>query len=232
MAFLGVAIAALHQVGVGPPLGSPGRWTGWVSDSTGVEAAFALLRLLALGLTWYLLVSTVLALGAELPGADRAAAALDPFTIPLVRSLVRSAVGLGLVGALAVTVPPAPGSGPPRAHLVAHQQPVEPEPSLPPTIRRLPDAGGAPTPTPPAPAPAPVPADPGPTWVIAPGDHLWSVASRVVARERSAPTATDDQVAPYWRALIAANREVLADPANPDLVFPGQVLRLPAPTGP
>ena len=53
MAFLGVAIAALHQVGVGPPLGSPGRWTGWVSDSTGVEAAFALLRLLALGLTWY-----------------------------------------------------------------------------------------------------------------------------------------------------------------------------------
>ena len=237
LAVLGTAIVALHQAGGGPPLGAPGRWAAWASARTGVDAAFAVLRMLALALAWYLLVSTALALAAQVLGAARAVAALDPFTLGPVAALVRGAVGLGLVGAATTVTAPSATAGSTPVHHVAHQQPVEPAPSPPPTIRRLPDADEAPVPPSPPPAPAPDPAptasDPGATtWVIAPGDHLWSVASRVLARAWSAPEASDEQVVPYWRALIAANRAVLADPANPDLVFPGQVLRLPPPGPP
>jgi nucleoid-associated protein YgaU len=63
---------------------------------------------------------------------------------------------------------------------------------------------------------------------IRPGDHLWSVAATVLHEAWGAP-ATDHEVAPYWRRLVEANRAVLADPANPDLLYPGQVVAVPAP---
>ena len=65
-------------------------------------------------------------------------------------------------------------------------------------------------------------------WEVRPGDHLWSVAAGVLEEAWGAP-ATDDEVAPYWRRLVEANRSVLADPANPDLLFPAQILTIPAP---
>ena len=37
----------------------------------------------------------------------------------------------------------------------------------------------------------------------------------------------EDDVADYWMTLIEANRRRLHDPANPDLLFPGQTLDLP-----
>jgi hypothetical protein len=58
------------------------------------------------------------------------------------------------------------------------------------------------------------------------GDSLWRIAAATLAAERDrAPT--DEEVDPYWRALIERNRHHLADPDNPDLIFPGQVLELP-----
>jgi nucleoid-associated protein YgaU len=41
--------------------------------------------------------------------------------------------------------------------------------------------------------------------------------------------ATDAEIDPYWRALVAANRSRLPDPDNPDLVYPGEVLTVPPP---
>jgi nucleoid-associated protein YgaU len=38
----------------------------------------------------------------------------------------------------------------------------------------------------------------------------------------------DAEVVPYWRAVIEANRDRLADRDNPSLVFPGQEFVLPA----
>jgi nucleoid-associated protein YgaU len=61
---------------------------------------------------------------------------------------------------------------------------------------------------------------------VRPGEHFWSIA----AAHLSAAWGTKPelrQVGRYWRALVAANRDRLADPANPDLLFPGQRLRLP-----
>jgi nucleoid-associated protein YgaU len=98
------------------------------------------------------------------------------------------------------------------------------------SMRSLDDVGAVappePAPSDPAPVPAPTPApEPSDVWTVALGDHLWSIAAEAV-HDAGAP---DDEraVLDYWTALIDANRDRLADPENPDLLFPGQVLVLP-----
>ncbi len=95
-------------------------------------------------------------------------------------------------------------------------------------------APGAPSPSsaspPPPSAPTETPdADAGPgSWRVEAGEHLWSIAEAVLAEARG-PEVADADVAAYWRALIEANRDALPDPANPDLIRPGQALELPDP---
>lgn len=97
---------------------------------------------------------------------------------------------------------------------------------------------GAPQPATAPPAPAgnpmarstPVPlgaGEPG-TWTIAPGDHLWRVAERTLAGAWERPP-TDAETSAYLRDLIETNRDRLAVPGHPDLVYSGQVFALPPP---
>jgi hypothetical protein len=74
---------------------------------------------------------------------------------------------------------------------------------------------------------APVPGAPSEaTWEVEVGDHFWSIAERTLAAEWGRqPSASE--VDPYWRDLIQRNRSRLVDPANADLLLPGQVLVLP-----
>jgi len=65
----------------------------------------------------------------------------------------------------------------------------------------------------------------GEVTVVA-GDHLWGIAERTVA-QRLGRAPTDAEVAPYWHQLIDANRDRLAT-GDPDLIFAGQVFRLPS----
>ena len=89
-------------------------------------------------------------------------------------------------------------------------------------------------PLPPAPEPsavAPVVAAPGgspTTWTVALGDNLWRIAESVLERS-SGQAPSPAAVVPYWRSLIEANRSRLRDPADPGLIFAGQVLALPHP---
>lgn len=57
-----------------------------------------------------------------------------------------------------------------------------------------------------------------PTYVVLPGDSLWSIA-----RDHPGDAVSVDQ---RWRAIWLANRDVVGD--DPDLILPGQALRLPA----
>ena len=67
--------------------------------------------------------------------------------------------------------------------------------------------------------------DPGglANWIVEPGDHLWGIAAATVA-ERS---GSEDhmEVVRYWLKLIEANADTVGD--NPDLIYPGQLIRLP-----
>lgn len=65
-------------------------------------------------------------------------------------------------------------------------------------------------------------------WVVMPGDSFWSIAEEVVAEVGHQPS--EHVIADYWHRLIAANRDRLAQPENPDLLFPGQKLIIPEPS--
>ena len=70
-----------------------------------------------------------------------------------------------------------------------------------------------------------VPAGPEREVVVGPGDHLWGIAERELV---TAGVAADDAaVREFWVDVVDANRSRLADPANPSLLFAGQVVVLP-----
>jgi hypothetical protein len=204
---VGVAlvVAACWSMGDGPlaaPPVAPAGWAAWTSERTALEAAGALLRLAVLVTGGYLLALTALGLAARVLGWRQAFRTIARSSPPVVRWVL----GAGLAGVLAVGPTAAGGASPP------------------PTMVLVPD--DEPAPRPPTAVPAPTPAQPPvpdvQTVVLAPGDHLWAVATRTVGG-----SAPDRDVARYWHRLVELNRADLPDPANPDLVFPGDVIRLP-----
>ena len=56
------------------------------------------------------------------------------------------------------------------------------------------------------------------------GDNLWDIAAAIQGR---AGVEDEGLIRSYWLELISANRDQLSDPANSDLIFLGQQLRLP-----
>lgn len=65
------------------------------------------------------------------------------------------------------------------------------------------------------------------TMVVAePGDHLWKLAERrmTTALGRS---PTEAEIAPYWVEVVEANRDRIRS-GDPDLIFPGEQIALPA----
>ena len=217
VAFLVVALAALHGLGDGalgaPPAGDLGPWLEQTGPAT---AAFALLRIVALALGWYLLATTLAATVLRLLRADRAATGVERTAPAFVRRLVRGAAGLTLAAGAMTSVAAADDAA-------VTMRRLDQEPPV--TMRRLPPDA----PPPPA-APAPVPDPPAATrtWTVAPGQSFWTVAELVLTESWQRPPS-DDQIDPYWRQLVEANRSQLADPSNPDLLFPEQVLHVPPP---
>lgn len=176
------------------------RWSG---DPP--TAAMAVVRGVAGMLAAYLAVATL----AEL-------ARLPLPTPAFVRGLVAAAVG----GSLLAT--PMTSAAEPRPR----------PPADAPVLHRLDDPAPAPTPPPPAPdtnfveLPSATDGNSTKFVTIQAGDHLWAVAEREVAA-RIGRTPTDDEVAGYWRQVVDANRTTLRS-GDPDLVFPGEQVRLPS----
>jgi hypothetical protein len=254
MAGLTGAIAAGQALGhgtlAGPPLTTPSAWPAWLDGRDPLVAAMAILRLGMLAVCWYLAVLTAVAAAARaVAGARGLAVAARAAPVP-VRRILHAALGAGVVLATALPRPSAPvaigkvplaaadaGPAPTRTlrRLEASPAPQAPTTGVPPAP--------APTPPPPPPPPVPEPAAPrspapppapptGPAaeaeWVVSPGEHFWSIARQRLTAAWGRPPARH-QVGRYWRELVAANRDRLADPANPDLLFAGQRLRLPPP---
>ncbi len=69
--------------------------------------------------------------------------------------------------------------------------------------------------------------EPGPEYVVRPGDSLWAIACRTLAADRATPPS-NSEVDRHWRLIYEANRGVIGD--DPDLIFPGQRLSLPGST--
>jgi nucleoid-associated protein YgaU len=217
------ALGALHLAGRGPlappPLTAPSGWSAWLEGQDPVVAAFAVLRLAALGVGWYAVVVGVAGALARLASRRRLVAALDRLTVPPLRRLLAATVAVSLGAGLA---------NPTVAAADRHDVPTVADSATsrttPPTItmRHLPSS----TEAEPGPTPATAPATDDRTWTVQPGQCFWSIAEAVLG-ESLGREVTPSEVVPYWNRLIEANRGALADPDNPDLIFPGQVFTVP-----
>jgi nucleoid-associated protein YgaU len=176
----------------------------WATDDPAV-AAMAVVRVVAGVLALYLLAATV---GAAVVAVLRLPVRVR-FAPALVRRLVAGAIGGGLL------------LSPVSAAAATHERPVA---EAPPMLRRADGPATAPVPAP-TPAPAPVAPPPVGEVVAVAGDHLWGIAERALSARLGRP-ATDREIAPYWIAVVDANRDRLVT-GDPDLIFPGQTFVVP-----
>ncbi|HET9444059.1 MAG TPA: hypothetical protein VFO65_12095 [Acidimicrobiales bacterium] len=233
----------------------------WLDGRDAATALFSVVRLVVIVMAWYLLGTLLVSLALRLGRAGRAAAAVDLVTLPPIRRLVQAAAGLTLAasaltltgagggadgGSVAAASAPAAGPRSPVMQRVAGpgdvvMQRVAGGDDV--VMRRVADPGeetgvvmeGLPAGLPPGTAAVGTMAAGGPAapaqWTVRPGDHLWRVAEEVLATAWTRPPS-DSETTPYWARLVEVNRSNLADPANPDLLFPGQVLEVPPPPPP
>jgi hypothetical protein len=236
-----------------PPVDSWPQFEQWLGDRSTAEAAIAALRATAVVAASYLGAVSALTIVAKLASfdqLDRLARSLVPRSV---RPLVGLAVGVGVATAAAsMTVPrdssptlvatatlESPSDATATMYFVTETVPpatLSPSTGTPgtPTTTILPASAALPEPAPP-PATIPLPQPSvatAHTWTIAPGEHLWAVATETLTDSwHRAPT--DSEVVPYWHALIETNRGRLIDSANPDYVLAGQTFVLPdVPTAP
>jgi hypothetical protein len=205
-----------------PPIGSPGRWPTWLEGREPAAAAFAILRLVAVGGCWYLAATTVVGTILRLLRADVLVAVADRITVAPVRHLLAGSLtltlsGIGPTAALAATQP-APTTT--TTTSVTTTSVVGAPATV--TMVRLSPAGAEPE-APPNPA---EPSSPATRYTVVSGDCFWTIADDLLHRTWGrAPT--DAEIVPYWLRLIEVNRSELADPGNADLIFPGQVFTVP-----
>jgi len=65
-------------------------------------------------------------------------------------------------------------------------------------------------------------ASPSDSIVVESGDHLWKISARHLG-----PDAADREIAPYWLDVVEVNTPRLRS-GDPNLIFPGEVVELPA----
>ena len=246
-----VALIALgHGRLAGPDGWSVGEVRTWAEGRDAVTIAMAGLRVVALALVGQLgLAAGVTALGTalRLPALVRAA---DLLTMPGTRGLMRRLAGLGL-SAASIASPaghghhgvavhdrvPAARIAPTLAPHTATLRSIEVGGTRRATLQLLPASAGSAsshaatiTQLPDRVAPEeshPLPisgSTPGSTWQVGPGDHLWSIAETTLTRAWNR-SPVESQTDGYWRAVIAENPQI----TQPDLLHPGQIVRLPPP---
>jgi hypothetical protein len=222
----------------GPPLASATGAREWLANRDAATAAMALLRLVALGLAWYVLGATLL--------AAVAGHRVDAITVPALRRLVHGFAGITLTAG-AATLAVSPGNDRPVAADAATMRrlpPVAPDAAV---MRLVPDAdvewmyaldpagtGGDEDGTAtlillqeaPAPQPASVPAPVDSHVTVVAGGSLWQISEEALTDAFDRPVS-DREVAAYWRQVMELNRRNLVDPDNPDLLRPGQIITLP-----
>jgi hypothetical protein len=146
---------------------------------------------------------------------------------PLARGLAGAAVSAGIVLApVAADASTTNPSDTTSESVPAPDAPFVRAPATPPPIAPSAPAVARAIPAP-APTLAPNPSAPRLHVVVA-GDNLWRIAAAEVQRVSGVARPSDAATATYWRALIAANVSTLRS-GDPSLIYPGEVVTLPAP---
>lgn len=236
-AALVVTLALLHRLPV--PAGAVDLTSQDPADL--VPLLLRAARLVALACAWYLTGATALSALAAL-SAWRPLRRLDAaLTVPIVRHLVRAgvgaslAVGLGLGPATAAVAAPGPpgASAQPAPLAQLDDRPGQEVAGDAPAEDRVPSDDAPRAVAPPVvfrpevvPTSASGSEDEAGTHEVVAGESFWSIAADLTVAELGrAPE--DAEIVERWVALIEDNRDRLLVPDDPDLLMPGQVLRLP-----
>lgn len=200
----------------------------WLTRTPPEDVVAALLRVAALGASWWVIGTFLAALLVRAVGWRPAIRVVDRLAPRLVRRTAQRLTGgallaasiLGPTGPAVATVDDS-GAAMPVQVFAPPGAAAEgvPDPS--------PPGSDQPATTPPTPTPSPSSA-PERRVRVAPGDHLWGIARTEVARRRGiAPqdTATGE-VAAYWRRVVQVNEARLRS-GDADLLFPGEDVILP-----
>ncbi len=184
--------------------------TGWVEATQPVDAIAALAFHVLAVVTLWLTLTTGAYAAARVARRPALAAAVGAVTLPRIRvtidrsiAMLATATALSLsLGAPAMAQEPS-GIAPPGSDSLSY-----------------------------VPVPAGFPAEPSRTaspdapidgtYVVVRGDSFWRIAAR---------HAGPEDVASYWRRLVAANAATIRS-GNPDLIYPGEVIELPPTEGP
>lgn len=199
-------------------LAAMARW--W--DTVGTpSASMTLVHLSATALASWLTVSGAIGLIASVRSSRTTAMLWRLVCTPGLRRLLGGTVLVASTGApqIAVAEDTEPADTGPDI-ILEDRGPMTDDPIV------LTDIGPGPVVAPGYPGPAPTTPASDPvidTWTIERGDHLWRIAEETL-RDRD-HEADVSLVTEYWIRLIEANPDVVGD--NPDLVYPGQIVRLP-----
>jgi hypothetical protein len=263
-----VGTAVFHGLGRGPlsaPPLDPHAWSAWLDGREPLVAAVAVLRLLVLALSWYLVGVTSVGVAARALRRARLVRLADALVLPPLRRTLQTALGFTLAGVMVaaatgndgrpVTLAAAPADDgreaevvPRPLELVREGGAADGEGDTPASDddlrgRRDGDDGDVPEVDDDAPevdgdAPRADAAgdragertDGGGEMTgeveVVTGDSFWHIAERTLRRTLQR-RPSDAETAGYTALLIERNRQVLADPDNPDLIFPGQRFTLP-----
>jgi nucleoid-associated protein YgaU len=224
------ACAGLSAAGSRLP-SPPAPWSGaafsdWVATSDPSLAAVEVVRLIALAITGYLGVVTLLALVGRLSGARPLVALADHLALPFLRRTLHYALGAGLAVSLSGTLLPVVSVAPAQAQSAQPAVPVDgtrpPDPPHRATMRVIADPPDQTAPPATSPASTPTSTSPAPTTTAA----TTTTATPSSARMRLLP---DPASASVGRPGSAATTGQLGTaPAQ----LPREALRTVPPTSP
>ncbi len=236
-AFLGVcgftalAAALLHRLGRLTWLSS-----NWSIQRPPADALATVGRLLALGICYWILISSALYLAATACRLGRLVKAIEWATLPGVRRISqRLTVGSLALATMATPSPlqasetvdpsyiPVPAGWDPPTSASIPTSTVPSTSTTAPTIVTAPPV----TPTTDPPTVGQV-HDPAGELIIEikTGDNFWKLAEERLATMLGR-NPTDSEVAPYWVEVVEANRKSIRS-GDPDLIYPGEKVVLPA----
>ncbi|MDH4144553.1 MAG: LysM peptidoglycan-binding domain-containing protein [Acidimicrobiia bacterium] len=218
------------------PPADPLRWPGWTERLGAPVALLCLARVAAVAAVVYLLAISAIGLVARVAGHRGLVSRCDALSLPVVRRVLDGCVGLTFtvttLGAALSPIATQIGWGTEAAASPAATQEG--------TGRQSSRVAIAPEPS----GPDGVSAARGPLMrldadtprmtatlaqhTVQPGEHLWAIAEATVT-EHLGRAPSESETARFWLRLIDANRDVLVDVGNPDLIFAGQQLTLPDP---
>lgn len=222
-----------------PPVLHPTEVMNWWSGVGPVVGAMSVLWAVSVSVGTYWLILCTVAVAAHSSGR---LIWLAQFKLPGAAHLLRATAGASVLGA---TIVAASGCGVGAGGAARSNSAHIPAPPV-----LLPVAGAPTTTVPvglpgsaPKETPAPVPlSSAGVTrqpsapavevprdvtkWTVRRGDDLWSISESVLAG-RLGYQPDNRQVASLWLRVVEANRANLPDPANPNLIFAGEVVDIP-----